>query len=89
MTTPESLEVLLLSPRVPHATLFRDVRALIVDEVHALAGTDRGAHLVLPVCERLVRYTEHDVQRIGLSATVGNPAAILAWLRGTSRRGDA
>ena len=85
MTTPESLEVLLLSPRVPHSTLFRDVRALIVDEVHALAGTDRGAHL-MSVCERLVRYTAHDVQRIGLSATVGNPAAILAWLRGTSRR---
>ena len=56
MTTPESLEVMLLSPRVPHPTLFRDVRALIVDEVHALAGTDRGAHL-LSVCERLVRHT--------------------------------
>ena len=85
MTTPESLEVMLLSPRVPHPILFRDVRALIVDEVHALAGTDRGAHL-LSVCERLVRHTTHDVQRIGLSATVGNPAAILSWLQGTSRR---
>ena len=85
MTTPESLEVMLLSPRVPHPTLFRDVRALIVDEVHALAGTDRGAHL-MSVCERLVRHTANDVQRIGLSATVGNPATILTWLQGTSRR---
>ena len=49
MTTPESLEVMLLSPRVPHVRLFRDVRALIVDEVHALAGTDRGAHLMCGV----------------------------------------
>src|SRR5262245_57263126 len=85
MTTPESLEVMLLSFRVPHVRLFRDVRALIVDEVHALAGTDRGAHL-LSVCERLVRHTANDVQRIGLSATVGNPMNILTWLHGTSRR---
>src|SRR5215467_13995237 len=85
MTTPESLEVMLLSPRVPHPTLFRDVRGLIVDEVHALAGTDRGAHL-MSVCERLVRHTTHDVQRIGLSATVGNPTTILTWLQGTSHR---
>ena len=85
MTTPESLEVMLLSPRVPHPTLFSDVRALIVDEVHALAGTDRGAHL-MSVCERLVRHTTNDVQRIGLSATVGNPTTILTWLQGTSRR---
>jgi ATP-dependent helicase Lhr and Lhr-like helicase len=85
MTTPESLEVMLLSPRVPHPKLFRDVHALIVDEVHALAGTDRGAHL-MSVCERLVRHTTNDVQRIGLSATVGNPTTILTWLQGTSRR---
>ena len=85
MTTPESLEVMLLSPRVPHVRLFRDVRVLIVDEVHALAGTDRGAHL-MAVCERLMRHTPNDVQRIGLSATVGNPAAMLTWLQGTSRR---
>jgi ATP-dependent Lhr-like helicase len=85
MTTPESLEVMLLSPRVPHPTLFRDLRALVVDEVHALAGTDRGAHL-MSVCERLVWHTTNDVQRVGLSATVGNPTAMLTWLQGTSRR---
>lgn len=85
MTTPESLEVMLLSPRVPHPKLFCDLRVVIVDEVHALAGTDRGTHL-LSVLERLCRHTEHDVQRIGLSATVGNPHEILAWLQGSSRR---
>ncbi len=85
MTTPESLEVMLLSPRVPHRQLFSDLRAVIVDEVHAVAGTDRGAHL-MAVLERLARYASGDVQRAGLSATVGNPEDILAWLGGTSRR---
>ncbi len=85
MTTPESLEVMLLSPKVPHPKLFGDIRALIIDEIHALAGTDRGAHL-MSVFERLIRYTKNDVQRIGLSATVGNPTDILLWLQGTSRR---
>lgn len=54
MTTPESLEVMLLSAKVPHTKIFGDMRALVIDEVHALAGTDRGAHL-MSVVERLVR----------------------------------
>jgi ATP-dependent Lhr-like helicase len=85
MTTPESLEVMLISPRVDTAALFGDLRWVIVDEVHALAGTDRGAHL-LSVIERLAAISRHDVQRVGLSATVGNPDEILAWLTGTSAR---
>ena len=85
MTTPESLEVMLMSPRVDAGRLFSDLRLVIVDEIHALAGTDRGAHL-MSVLERLVRLSRHDVQRAGLSATVGNPEHILDWLRGTSGR---
>lgn len=85
MTTPESLEVMLISPRVPVPKLFSSLRFVIVDEVHALAGTDRGAHL-MSVLERLARHSRHDLQRIGLSATVGNPDDILAWLRGSSKR---
>jgi len=85
MTTPESLEVMLLSAKVPHKKIFGDMRALVIDEVHALAGTDRGAHL-MSVVERLVHYTNNDVQRVGLSATVGNPVDILHWLQGTSKR---
>jgi len=85
MTTPESLEVMLASPRVPVSSLFRDLRVVIVDEVHAVAGTDRGAHL-LSVVERIASLSQHDVLRIGLSATVGNPEAILAWLSGSSSR---
>lgn len=85
MTTPESLEVMLVSQRIDERKLFRNVRMMIVDEVHALAGTDRGAHL-MSVMERVAAVSEHDVQRVGLSATVGNPDAILTWLRGTSKR---
>jgi ATP-dependent helicase Lhr and Lhr-like helicase len=85
MTTPESLEVMLVSSRVDSAAIFAGLRTVVVDEIHALAGTDRGAHL-MSVIERLARICEHDVQRVGLSATVGNPEAILAWLQGTSRR---
>jgi len=85
MTTPESLEVMLLSNRVPHAKLFGDLRGVIIDEVHALAGTDRGTHLI-SVLERIARYTPNDIQRVGLSATVGNPNDIVKWLQGTSKR---
>jgi ATP-dependent Lhr-like helicase len=85
MTTPESLEVMLLSTWIPVARLFSDLRVVIIDEVHALAGVDRGAHL-MSVLERLVRFTNNDLQRIGLSATVGNPEEILGWLKGSSKR---
>jgi ATP-dependent Lhr-like helicase len=85
MTTPESLEVMLVSARSPVVRLFKDLRLVIIDEVHALAGTDRGAHL-MSVIERLVPASQNDIQRVGLSATVGNPDEILAWLKGSSLR---
>ena len=52
MTTPESLEVMLVSQRVDAAKLFADLRLVVIDEVHAVAGTDRGAHL-MSVLERI------------------------------------
>jgi len=82
LTTPESLEVMLISARVDHRALFHDVRAVVIDEVHAFAGDDRGWHL-LCVLERITRVTGRELQRIGLSATVGNPDGILEWLTGT------
>lgn len=85
MTTPESLEVMLVSPKVATPELFAGLRYVVIDEVHAMAGTDRGAHL-MSVLERLARFTPHDIQRIGLSATVGNAESILEWLQGSSRR---
>lgn len=85
MTTPESLEAMLMSTRVPAHRLFSGLEIVIIDEVHAFADDDRGAHLSA-LLERLSRYCGRDIQRIGLSATVGNPDEILEWLRGRSRR---
>ncbi len=85
MTTPESLEVMAVSQKVDASRLFRDLRVVVIDEIHALAGSDRGSHL-LSVLERLVSLSRHDVQRVGLSATVGNPLEILGWIQGTSQR---
>ncbi len=65
ITTPESFFLLLTSRAREN---LRSVETLILDEVHAVAGTKRGSHLALSV-ERLERLTERPVQRIGLSAT--------------------
>src|SRR6476661_3194418 len=65
ITTPESLYLLLTSRG---REMLKSVETLILDEVHAVAGTKRGAHMALSV-ERLDRLTEKPVQRIGLSAT--------------------
>jgi ATP-dependent Lhr-like helicase len=85
LTTPESLEAMLMSPRVDAARIFGGLQSIVIDEIHSFAAGDRGAHLV-SVLERLGRYARRDVQRIGLSATVGNPETILSWLQGSSRR---
>ena len=84
LTTPESLEAMLISLRVEHGALFAGVRAIVVDEVHAFAGDDRGWHL-LAILERLTRVTGRPIQRVGLSATVGNPDELLGWLQGSGR----
>jgi len=84
LTTPESLESMLVSTKVDPRVLFSGLRAVVVDEIHAFAGDDRGWHL-LAVLERLSRVAERPLQRIGLSATVGNPADLLAWLQGSFR----
>ncbi|MFE4331967.1 DEAD/DEAH box helicase [Streptomyces sp. NPDC056831] len=81
LTTPESLEAMLVSTNVDHKAFFSGIRSIVVDEVHAFAGDDRGWHL-LTVLERLERVAGHPVQRVGLSATVGNPEQLLTWLRG-------
>ncbi len=83
LTTPESLEAILMSVRRDHERLFSGLRTVVVDEVHAFGGDDRGWHL-LAVLERLTLVAGRDLQRIGLSATVGAPEDLLAWLVGSS-----
>jgi ATP-dependent Lhr-like helicase len=85
LTTPESLEVMLISERTDARALFAGLRAAIIDEVHAFAGDDRGAHLAA-ILERIGQMIGRDIQRIGLSATVGNPQVIGQWLQGSSNR---
>ncbi|MGW0837717.1 DEAD/DEAH box helicase [Streptomyces prunicolor] len=82
LTTPESLEAMLIGVKTDHAHLLGGIRTVVVDEVHAFAGDDRGWHL-LAVLERLQRVAGRPIQRIGLSATVGNPKELLTWLQGS------
>ncbi len=86
LTTPESLEVMLVSRGIDHGRLFRNLRAVVVDELHAFAGDDRGWHL-LSLLERASRVAGRNLQRVGLSATIGNPEELLSWLAG-SAEGD-
>ena len=83
LTTPESLESMLVSEGVDAAEVLAGVQAVVVDEVHAFAGDDRGWHL-LAVLARLETLLGRTLQRVGMSATVGNPDQLLGWLQGGS-----
>ena len=78
ITTPESLFLMLTSAARETLT---GVRCVIVDEVHAVAGTKRGAHLALSL-ERLDALLARPAQRIGLSATVRPPEEVGRFLTG-------
>lgn len=78
LTTPESIEAMLISVRVDRPAWFGNLRTVIVDELHAFAGDDRGWHM-RSVLHRLDQYLGRPLQRIGLSATVSNPSALLHW----------
>ena len=80
ITTPESLFLMLTSQA---RDALRSVETVIVDEVHAIAGNKRGAHLALSL-ERLDTLLEHPAQRIGLSATVRPHEEIARFLGGAA-----
>ncbi len=84
LTTPESLEAMLISRRVNERWMFEHLQMIVIDEVHAFGGADRGWHL-LAVLERLTRLAGRDLPRFGLSATVGNPDELLEWMCGSSQ----
>src|SRR5438093_825567 len=81
VTTPESLYLLLTSER--SRKMLRTVRTVIVDEIHAVIGTRRGAHLALSL-ERLQHVAERRLVRLGLSATQKPIEEVANFLVGSS-----
>jgi ATP-dependent helicase Lhr and Lhr-like helicase len=81
VTTPESLYLLLTAGR--SRDMLRTVRTVIVDEIHAVIGTRRGAHLALSL-ERLQRVASAPLLRIGLSATQKPIAEVARYLTGAA-----
>ena len=83
--TPESLEALLMRRHAVVSKLFCDLRYVVIDEVHSLLRQDRGGQC-LCLIERLARIAGVQPRRIGLSATIGDPEAVGAFLAaGTGR----
>ena len=77
MITPESLEVLLQEKKlIPD---LRRVRTVIIDELHAFVESERGVQLKV-LLSQLDRITKRPIQRVGLSATTGNPEEVLHWM---------
>src|SRR5881296_3932236 len=83
ITTPETLQAILIGKRMKEH--LRSVRWVVVDEVHELATDERGVQLSFAL-ERLTELTGVDFQRIGLSATIGEPGRIGQFLVGAGRR---
>ncbi len=77
--TPEALEGLLMNHAGDAAQMFRDIQFIVIDELHAFMGTDRGLQLQCQLV-RIDRLIHRGVRRVGLSATIHDYAAARAWL---------
>ncbi|MFA6948653.1 MAG: DEAD/DEAH box helicase [Eubacteriales bacterium] len=86
--TPESLESMLMNRSNDIVRLFGDLRFVVIDEVHILTGTDRGAQIICQL-NRIGRLIGHHPRRIGLSATVGDVNIAADWLGAGSGRHTA
>jgi ATP-dependent Lhr-like helicase len=79
LITPESIESLFINRAAYLPSLFHGLRFIVVDEVHSFIGTERGAHLRSLMC-RLSALCRTPPRLVGLSATIGDPAAAGRWL---------
>ena len=77
VTTPETMQIMLTGSRLREH--LKNVRAIIVDEVHEMAASERGAQLLVGI-SRIEEMAKRAIQRVGLSATVGNPEEVANWL---------
>ncbi len=86
--TPESLEAMLINRHNDIMRLFSDLRFVVIDEIHTLAGTDRGNQILCQLA-RIESVIGHSPRRIGLSATIGDTDAVARWFnKGTNRKID-
>lgn len=84
--TPESLESMLINRSNDIIRLFHDLRYVIIDEVHALVGSDRGSQILCQL-SRMGHLLGRHPRRIGLSATIGDPETVADYLAYGSGRG--
>ena len=88
LITPESLEALFLLRGLEIPALFMGVRAIVVDELHAFLGNERGVHL-RSLLTRLEMAAQRRIRRVGLSATLGEMTLARAYLRPDQSEGVA
>ncbi|NET70209.1 MAG: DEAD/DEAH box helicase [Sphaerospermopsis sp. SIO1G2] len=77
--TPESLESLLINKHQELERLFADLRFIVIDEIHAFMGSERGDQIICQL-QRLAKFTKIEPRRIGLSATLGDYSLAENWL---------
>ena len=78
--TPESLEVILMNKnKSEKEKIFKNIKYIIIDEIHYFADSDRGIQLN-SLLNRIGEYISGDVVTLGLSATIGNPKKIASWI---------
>ena len=86
--TPESLESMLINRNRELMKIFGDLRFIIIDEIHAFMGSDRGLQVQCQI-QRLSEYVRSEPRRIGLSATLGDYTIATKWLAAGSDRNVA
>lgn len=78
LITPESIESLFVNRSTQLVNLFRDLEYVVIDEIHAFVGIERGTHL-RSLLYRIEQFSDRAIRLVGLSATLGDPRNTAAW----------